>query len=170
MLHERSKQLLELEVPPRKLGMVLGIALSVFGLLGVVASLRVRGTADFRWAPVVMGSLMTLLGWLTLSNARGVRAALDREHRVLRASRLGLFGASKPTELGFADVKELAFLGSSRTVGIYAQYGTVDDVSVGQFTRTDAEREELRRWLAELRKAIPNAKFTATEGLEAQWL
>jgi hypothetical protein len=170
MLHEPSQHVLELEVAPRKLGIALGVALFSFGLLGVVASLRVRGTGDFRWTPVVMGVLMALLGWLTVSGARGVRAQLDREKRVLRSRRLGLLGESKPTELGFADIKELALLGSSRTVGIYAQFGTADDVSVGQFMRTEAEREELRTWLAALRQAIPSAKFTASDGLEAAWL
>jgi hypothetical protein len=170
MVRERDDGALELEVAPRKLGLILGGALLVFGLLGALAATRGQLTSGTGYGPVVFSVLLAALGGLTLAQARGLRAVLDRKRKLVIGQTLGLGGASKPREVAFGDVKELALLGSSSMVGLYLHWGEFDDMIIGRFVPSDEQRSELKLWVTALRKALPAAKFESRPELEAGWL
>jgi hypothetical protein len=168
MVRERDDGGLELEVPARRLGWILGGALLVFGLLGALAALRARASAG--WAPFVFSAMLSGLGALTLSQSRGLRAVIDRGRKTLSAQPLGLFGAGALREVSLGDIREVALLGSSTSVSLYVHWGEVDDMFVGRFLAEPAQRAELQRWIGALRKASPSATFEPRAELESGWL
>lgn len=170
MMRQREDGAIELEIAPRKLGLVLGATLALFGALGVAAALRAQITAGGAVGPLLFSAMLFALGAVTYATARGVKVVLDKERKLLSSQSLSVLGAAKAREVALSEVKELALMGSSTAVGLYAQYGVADDVFVGRFGRTLPERRELGQWLKALRAAMPEAKFTAKEELERDWL
>ena len=170
MMRQREDGAIELEIAPRKLGLVLGATLALFGALGALAAARAQMTAGGAIGPMVFSAMLFALGAVTFVTARGVKVVLDRERKLLTSQPLSVLGRAKVREVALGEVKELALMGSSTAVGLYAQFGVADDVFIGRFGRTLPEREELGRWVKALRAAIPEAKFTAKEELEREWL
>jgi hypothetical protein len=170
MIRERDDGALELELAPRKLGLILGASLGLFGALGFLAALRGQLSAGSGWGPVIFSAMLAALGAVTFVTARGVRVVLDKQRKLLASQSLSIFGAARAREVSFGEIKELALLGSSTAVGLYAQFGVADDVFIGRFGRTLPERAELGAWVRALKAAIPSATFTAREELEREWL
>jgi hypothetical protein len=168
MLRERDDGGLELEVPARKLGILLGGALLVFGLLGALAALRARAVAG--WGPVAFSAMLSALGALTLSQSRGLRAVIDRGRKTLSAQSVGLFRAGAAREVSLGDIRELSLLGSSASVSLYVHWGEVDDLFVGRFLAGPEQRAALQRWVKALAQAAPTATFAPREELSSGWL
>jgi hypothetical protein len=170
MLRQREDGTVELQIASRKLGLSLGATLVLFGALGALAALRAQITVGGVVIPLLFSVMLGALGALTFVTARGVRVVLDRERNVLTAQPLSVLGRAKVREVPLDAVTELTLMGSSAAVSLYAQFGVADDVFIGRFGSTLAEREELRQWVRALRAAIPTAKFVAHKELEREWL
>ena len=170
MMRELEDGAIELQIAPRKLGIALGGVLVIFGALGALAAIRARLSGGVGVGPIFFSLMLAALGAVTFVTARGVRVVLDKQRKLLTAQTLAPVGGAKVREVAFSEVKELALLGSTTAVGLYAQFGVADDLFIGRFGRTLPERQELGRWMKAVKAAMPEAKVVVRPELESEWL